>query len=152
AVAELRGRLDLREELAYLAGQVAASSELPHVARWGQAAPVLTSPAARVLGALTLSLTGVALLGGLFFDTGAVPVLIALGLQGAFAGALAHRAGAALGALEERGYDLASLALLFARLERECFTAPRLVRLRAESAAGPSPRRVAWLHRLHRWA
>src|SRR5262249_44458152 len=69
AVTELRGRIDLREQLALLAGQVAASSEFPHVARWGLAEPAFTSPAARTLGALTVSLTVVALLAGLFFGT-----------------------------------------------------------------------------------
>ncbi len=152
AVAELRGRLDLREQLAYLAGQVALSSELPHVARWGEAAPALTAPALQALGALTLSLTVLALFGGLFFDTGAVLVLIALGLQVAFALMLGRRARAVLGPLEERAYDLASLARLFARLEREHFDSPRLVRLQAELRGGPASRRVAWLHRLHRWA
>jgi MutS domain V len=152
AVAELRGRLDLREELAYLAGQVAASSELAQVARWGRAAPVLATPAARALGALTLSLTAAALLGGLFFNTGAAPVLIALGLQAAFAVALRRRAGAALGPLEGGAYDLAALGRLFARLERERFTAPRLVKLRAELTAGPASRRVARLHRLRHGA
>jgi hypothetical protein len=152
AVAELRGRLDLREELALLAGQVAADWELPHVARWGQAAPALTSPTARALGALTICLTAAALLGGLFLGTGAAPVLIALGLQAAFAVALRRRASAVLGPMEERGYDLASLGRLFARLERERFTSPMLARLQAELTAGPASRRAARLHRLHRWA
>jgi hypothetical protein len=152
AVAELRGRLDLREQLAYLAGQVAASSELPHLARWAEAAPAPTVPAARALGALTLSLTVAALLGGLFFGTGAVPVLIALGLQAAYAVTLRRRASAVLGPLEERAYDLASLGRLLARLEREPFSSPRLVRLQAELTSGPASRRVAWLHRLYRWA
>jgi hypothetical protein len=152
AVAELSGRLDLREQLAWLAGQMVASSHLPHVARWGEAAPALTAPAARALGALTLSLTVLALLGGLFFHTGVVPVLIALGLQIAFALTLRQRANAILGPLEERAHDLALLARLFARLEREHFSSPRLVRLQAELTSGSASRRVAWLHRLHRWA
>jgi hypothetical protein len=152
AVAELRGRLDLREEIAYLAGQVTASDELRHIARWGQAAPALTAPAARLLGALTFSLTVVALLGGLFFDTGAIPVLIALGLQVAFAVTMRHQASAVLDLLEESASDLAALGRLFARLERERFTSPRLVRLQAELASGPASRRVAWLHCLRRWA
>src|SRR5262249_28708447 len=151
AVAELRGQLDLREELAYLAGQVAASSELPHVRSWGQAAPVLTSPAMRALGALTLSLTVAALLGGLFFGTGAVPVLLALGLQVASAGAPRRRAGGVPGPIEERPYDLAPLGGLFARLERERFTSSRLVRLQAVLTGGPASRQVARLHRLHCW-
>src|SRR5262249_53183788 len=62
------------------------------------------------------------------------------------------RANAILGPLEERAYDLASLGRLFARLEREQFSSPRLVRLQAELTSGPASRRVAWLHRLHRWA
>jgi hypothetical protein len=152
AVAELRGALDLREQLAYLAGQVAASHELPHVARWGEAAPALTSPAARALGALTLLLTAAALLGGLFFRAGLWPVFIALGLQVTFAVALRRRASAVLGPMEERGYDLASLGRLLARLERERFTSPLLVRLQAELTAGPASRRAARLHRLHRLA
>lgn len=152
AVAELRGALDLREELALLAGQVSASADLAHVARWGQAAPALTAPAARALGALLLSLTAAALLGGLFLGTGTLPVLAALTLQVAFAAALRRRAGAVLGPMEERLYDLAALGRLFARLEREQFTSPRLVRLQAELTGGPASRRVARLHRLHRWA
>jgi hypothetical protein len=152
AVAELRSRLDLREDLAYLAGQVAASAELPHIARWGQAAPVLIAPAAWRLGALTLSLTVAALLGGLFLDTGAMPVLLALGLQVAFAVTLRRRVSAVFGPLEQHPTDLAALGRLFARLERERFTAPRLVRLHAELADGSASHQAAWLHHLHRWA
>jgi MutS domain V len=152
AVAELRGRLDLREHLAFLAGQVVAGSDLPHLARWGQAAPALTAPAVRALGSLTFALTVAALLGGLFFAIGSAPILIALGLHAAFAVALRRRAGAVLGPIEEDGHDLAALGRLFARLEGERFTSPRLVRLQAELTAGPASRRVARLHRLHRWA
>jgi hypothetical protein len=151
AVAELRGRLDLREEIAYLADQMTASSEFPDVARWGQAAPVFTSPFARALGALTLSFTLVALLGWLFLDTGAVPVLEALGLQVAFAVTLHRSAGAVLGRLADLADDLASLSRLFARLERERFTSPPLVRFHAELTGGSASRRVAWLHRLLGW-
>src|SRR5262249_36923905 len=71
AVAELSAQLNLRDQLAYLAGQVAASADFPHVARWGQAAPALTR--SRLLGVLTLSLTVLTLLAALFFNTGAVP-------------------------------------------------------------------------------
>ena len=152
AVTELRSRLDLRENLAYLASQVATSSELRHLAQWGQAVPALISPVARGLGTLTLSLTVVALFGGLFFGIGAVPVLIALGLQIAFAVTLRRRADVILGPVEERGYNLAALSRVFVRLEQERFTAPRLVGLQAELAGGPASRQVAWLYHLHRWA
>jgi len=152
AVAELRGRLDLREHLALLASHVAASSDLPHVAHWGQAAAVFTSPAARGLGALTLALTVVALLGGLVFHTGTAPVLIALGLQAAFAITLRRRANAVLGPLEKHPYDLAALGRLFARLESEHFSSPRLVQLRANLICGRASRQTVWLNHLRRWA
>src|SRR5215207_4457357 len=152
AVAELRGRLDLRERLAHLAGQVGASADLAHLARWGREAPVFTSRAGRALGALTLAVTAGALVGGLFLGTGAVPVILAVGLQAAVAAALRRPAGAVLGPVDERAYDLPALGRLFARLEGERFTSPRLERLRAELAAGPASRRVARLHQLCRWA
>jgi hypothetical protein len=151
AVAELRGRLDLREELAYLASQVAASWELTRLADWSKATPVLTSAVARGLGALTLGLSVAALLGGLFFNTGAVPVLIAMGLQAVFAITLRRRARDVLGPLEDHAYDLAALGRLFGRLEREPFASARLVKLTAELTAGAASRQVAWLHHLHRW-
>jgi hypothetical protein len=152
AVAELRGRLDLLEELAFLAGQVPANSELPLVARWGRDRRAFSSPAARALGALTLSLTAAALFGGLFFDTGAMPVLIALGLQAAFAFTWRRRATEVLDPIEQAAHTLAPLGRLFARLEREQFTSPLLVRFQAVLAGGPASRRVARLYRLLRRA
>jgi MutS domain V len=152
AVADLRGRLDLRESLAYLAGQVATSTELSQLARWGQAMPTLTSPVLRGLGALMLSLTVVALFGSLFFGAGPAPVLVALGLQVGFAVMLRGRASAILSPLEQGGFDLAELGRLFARLEQERFAAQRLVSLRAEIAGGPASRQAGWLDHLCRWA
>jgi MutS domain V len=151
AVAELRGRFDLRENLAYLASRVTAGSQLLHLVHWGQAVPALTSPGVTVLGTLTFSFTVAALVGGLLFNAGAVPLLIALGLQGILAVTLQPRTSAVLGPLEEDGCDLAALTRLFARLEQERFTASRLVRLQAELAGGPASRQVAWLHHLQRW-
>ncbi len=152
AVTDLRGRLDLRESLAYLAGQVATSTELSQVARWGGAVPALTSTVVMGLGALTLSLTVVALFGSLFFGAGPAPVLVALGLHVGFAVTLRRRASVILSPLEEGGFDLAALGRLFAGLERERFTAPRLVWLQAEIAGGPASRQSAWLDHLYRWA
>lgn len=152
AVAELRGRLDLREQLAYLAGQVAASADLAHLADWGRGEPVFTSRAQRALGVLTLTITAAALVGGVFLGTGVGPVLLALGLQVGFAAAQRRPAGAVLGPIEERAYDLPALGCLFSRLEGERFASPRLEHLRAELAAGPASRKVARLHRLCRLA
>ena len=101
---------------------------------------------------VVLALTAAALIGGLFFGTGAVPVVLALGLQIAFSAALRRPAAAVLGPIDERAYDLPALGRLLARIECESFASPRLVRLHAELAAGPASRRVAQLHRLCRWA
>jgi hypothetical protein len=150
AVAELRDQLDFREELAFLASRVQASSELARVGQWGQAGPAFTSPIVRALGALTLTFTAAALFGGLFCKIGVLPLLIALVLQAAFALAWRRRASAVLDPMEKCTCDLAALGRLLARLERGPFTSPRLVRLQAELADGGASRRVARLHRLHR--
>jgi hypothetical protein len=152
ALAELRGRLDLREELAYLAGRVAATSKLMHLARWGLGPPAFPRPAVRRFAALTFSLAVAAFFGRLFLGTGVVPVLITLGLHAAVAATLHRRAGAVLGPLEEGSFDLAALSRLFARLEREKFTGSQLIRLQADLTVGRASRRMARLHYLHRWA
>jgi hypothetical protein len=152
AVAELRGRIDLREQLTHVAGRVAGSPDLAYLADWGRGEPVLTSRAVRTLGALTLAFTAAALAGGLFLGTGAVPVLFAVALQVGFALALRRPAGPALGPAEVRAYDLPGLGRLLTRMEGERFTSPLLERLRTELDVGPASRRVARLFRLHGWA
>jgi hypothetical protein len=124
---------------------------LSRVERWGRAAPARTTALERVLAVATLALTAAGLIGGLLFGTGAVPLLVALGLQIAFALALRQKARAVLGRMEESAADLAALARLLARLERERFTSARLAQLRAELTSTRASQRVAWLHRLHRW-
>src|SRR5215469_7654267 len=47
AVAELRDRLDLREEITLLGADVPDGGELAALAEWGKAAPALSSPALR---------------------------------------------------------------------------------------------------------
>lgn len=150
AVADLRGRLDLREHLARLAGRVAGSADLVHLAAWGTAAGS-GARAPRVVGVLTVLATAVALVGGLGFGTGPRPVLVALGVHVGFAVVRRRAARAVLAPADERAYDLAALGRVFARLEGERFAAPRLVRLRADLADGSAARRVVRLHRLLRW-
>jgi hypothetical protein len=152
AVGELRGRLDLRERVFYLAGQVAESEGLAQISEWGCFEPVLASRWWRLWAVLGFGLTAAAVSGWLFLGTGAVPVLVCLGLQAAFAAALNRWAAADLGVIEDRPYDLASLGRLFACLEQETFVSQRLKRLRAELVEGPASRRTSRLHQLHRWA
>ena len=151
AVVELRDRLDLREDLALLAGLVTLSSDVSRVGRWGESSPVFTSTTQRVLGATTLLLTAVALLGVLLFGTGPVPLWVALGVQVAFAIALRRRSSHVLGLMEEHVYDLASLGRLLVRLEQERFTSARMVHLQAELTDTRASRGLTSLHRLQRW-
>jgi MutS domain V len=152
AVAELRDRLELREGIAYLAGQIQASAALAQLADWGQAVPVPPSWTTRALCVSTLALSLAALLGGSFFQVGKAPVLIALGLQIGVAIAFHRRASATLSPLENHAFDLASLSRLLARVQSEPFTSTRLVRLRGELTGGSAARQTAWLHRFRCWA
>src|SRR5262249_43439659 len=63
AVAELRPRLDLREEFALLGADLPASIDLAALVAWGAALPVLPSGWARIAAALLPAATFTALIG-----------------------------------------------------------------------------------------
>jgi hypothetical protein len=150
AVAELRPRLDLREDLALLGDAVEAGVHPEALARWSTTPPVLASPAARWAAWALTGLTAATLLGWMAGPLGFGPVLLALLIQGAFAGAHRSRVRLVLEAVETPGRELALLALVLQRLEAETFTAPRLTALRQElTTAGLLPsRRIARLEQL----
>ncbi len=167
AVAELRPQLDLREDLALLGADVPVGVDLDAVAAWGAAAPLLAPRWPRwialILGVLTV-LCGVGwavavfnllgpdtLPGASFSRARSLPFLVLLAVEGAFAGVLLVRVRQVLGAVEQRGRDLAMLARVLARLERASFTSPRLRELRArlDAADGvPPSQRIARLGNL----
>jgi hypothetical protein len=154
AVADLRPRLDLREDLGVLGGDVPAGVDFDAVVTWAAAPGILPHRSLRwvalVLGLVTTTalagwvLTFTGLLdasdpvGAFFVRWGSVPFDLALLVQLAFAGALAGRVRRVLGAVERRSRDLALLAGVLERLERESFTAARLAALRAELEAPPA--------------
>jgi hypothetical protein len=143
AVAELRGYLDLREDLALLGADVPAGVDLAKLAAWGEAPPILVAPLLRGI-ALVLAALGVAALvlyilgevgvpeavawaGG----SGMLPLAIAIILEIAFALRLRDRVQRVVGPLERRVHDLAVFHGVLARLEQEEFSSPRLAALRA---------------------
>ncbi len=146
AVAELRPRLDLREDLALLGSDVPAGVDFNALSAWGAEPPVLTARwprwAALLLGLLTtaalvgwlLTIFGLldtrTALGRLFVERRSLPFAALLFVQLAFAGWLYGRVQRVLAAVERRGRDLALLSNVLARLERATFTAPRLAELR----------------------
>jgi hypothetical protein len=150
AVADLRNRLDLREEFALLGADVAPTADLEALARWGAAPPVGLPRWARV-GAVcfaTLQLAGIAAWFTLNF--GLIPFVLAALLAGGFALWLRVPVGRVLATVERRAHDLALLSGVLHRIEREPFAAERLRQLQQDlqTAGLPPSRRIAQLVQL----
>jgi hypothetical protein len=148
AVAELRERLDLREDLAILGEDVRAGLHAESLRRFGEAPPAFAHPVllrtfATLLTALTLA--GLAL----WIATGAgpFPFLAALLVQGVYAAFLRAPVAHVADSVDLPARDLALLAELLERLEAERPKSPRLAALRAalESEGVPPSRRIAQL-------
>ncbi|HEX5271869.1 MAG TPA: hypothetical protein VFW33_15330, partial [Gemmataceae bacterium] len=158
AVAELSPRLDLREDLTLLGADVPAGVDLAGLAEWGQAPPILMSPALRVIAfvlaavavgtvvrlvyvfAMMVTEVGVPEAASWAGGPGLMPVLGAGALEGLFALWLYGRVRRVLTPLERRAHQLAVFHGLLARLEQEQFRAPRLMQLRgALETTGKAP-------------
>ncbi|MFQ5671283.1 MAG: DNA mismatch repair protein MutS [Acidobacteriota bacterium] len=150
AVAALRGRCDLREDLALLGEALHTQVPRSALARWGSAPPVLDGAS---LGLLALGLNVLVvgtILGWWLGPLGPAPVILALTLQGVFAARLQRRVARTLAGVAAPGRELPLLAQVLARFETERFHAPLLVEMRAAlERRGKAPtRRIAHLARL----
>jgi len=100
AVAELRERTDLREDLALLGAAVRAELHPERLRAWGEAPSVPFAPSHRVLAPALVALT----LGGLalwiFTGAGPIPFLLGLALQGGYAAVLRPRIAPVLRAVD----------------------------------------------------
>ena len=128
AVSELRGRLDLREELSLLAGEADPAVRPDDLIAWGTAPSVLTGTGLRVaawvlplagLGTLAAWLLMPLAVGGLPF-AGVVLVLLT------FLRWTRERVERAVGPAERAERELIMLSSILARMERETFTGSRL--------------------------
>jgi hypothetical protein len=149
AVEELRGMLDLREDLAALGDDVRAGVHPEALARWGGEAPILESRRARVIAFLIPCLLAAgavlwAVLGfrDLFLVMFAVEAIFIVRFRRAVARVVQE--------VEQPAHDLALLAQVLGRLERERFTAPLLVELSAalDVEGQPPSERIGRLNRL----
>jgi hypothetical protein len=152
AVAELKDRLDLREELELLGSDVRAGLDPDALAAWGAESRVFARHGwAIAAGASLLAALGVAaLVGWTALGTGPSPfcavaivdVLVAIGMS--------RRVRRVIAALDERTHDLVLLSALLARLEHEPFETRALRRVREalETSGVPASRRIAQLARL----
>ncbi|MCA1612921.1 MAG: DNA mismatch repair protein MutS, partial [Acidobacteria bacterium] len=149
AVAELRPRLDLREELALLGEGVRSGDEARALAAWAAAPPWPVSRAVR-LTALALAVLAVLTLALWIAGFGATPFLVALVSGRALAFRLKDPVGRVIGDADGAGRDLSLLSGVLGRLEREQFSSPLLVELRAAlDVDGSAPsRQIAKLNRL----
>ena len=149
AIAELRPRLELREDLALLASEVRTGVHAEELSAWAGAPPVLASRAAPLVAGTLGALTLLALL--LWLALGyRQPLLVAVMAEGLFLLRTRAGVGRVIGEVERPGRDLKLLAHVLARLERERFASPRLAELRAalDADGEPPSRQIARLGRL----
>ncbi len=141
AVAELAPRLDLREDLSVLGEDVRAEVHPERLASWAEAPRAL--PAWLVTPTLALAAATVSAL--VFwlagdrppsYGIGPIPFALAAAAEWALLRGVRHRLRGVLGGVERPGAELAVLAQLLARLEREPFRDERLRALRVALGLG----------------
>ncbi len=163
AIAELRDRVELREELAVTGDDVGEARDAHGLAVWAEAAAAAAEPAAApaaaaaaaapALRAIAVALGATNVLSLLYLSApggGATPFLVSITLSATLSLALARRTRRTLAEVERRLDELRLLTPLLASIERERFEAEYLVELRATlEAEGHTPsRQIARLSRI----
>lgn len=150
AIDELRSRLDLREDLALLGDEVRTGREAEPLPRWGESPPILACGWMRwlVLGLAFLAVSSFTAWVGFGFPRRLfLFVLVVEALVGII---LRRRVLKVVQAVQHPAHDLALLAEVLVRLERERFTSPRLAAVRAmlDTEGHPPSWHIARLNRL----
>lgn len=156
AVAELRDRVDLREELAILAGGVRAELKPSLLRRWVEAEPSFGARSRVALSALAWGMALLALGAGVLWATtrwGPVPLIAVALLQGLISWRLREPLKRVTDTVEPVTRELGVMVGLMERLEREPVTSALLARLKGELQGDgvPASRSVAQLSRLASW-
>ncbi len=126
AVEELRGRVDLREEIALMGEDIREAVDARGLAAWGVAPAVRFFSGARVV-APVLAVAAVGALIAFFAQrVSLIPFLAAVLAEMLFSFAIRPGVGAVKEAASAPGQELRMLALLLERLETEQFTSARL--------------------------
>ncbi len=149
AVDDLRPRLNLREDLARLGEEVRSGVNVEALIAWGKAPVTLVSRSAPIVGGV-LALLTVGAAGLWAAGYGPLPLLGMIVLEQLFLWPYSQRVGAVVRSVDRPARDLAVLARLLERLEREEFHAPSLREFRAglETNGEPPSARLARLERL----
>ncbi len=149
AIVELRSRLDLREDLALLGEVVRSGEDAQTLAEWAAAPPWRIRRSTRII-ALALALLALLTLALWIAGFGPIPFLVSFLIGRAYAFRLKAEVEHVVNAVDAPGRDLMLLSALLRRLERERFTSPLLVELRAAlDVEGMAPsQQIARLNRL----
>ncbi|HEX7125929.1 MAG TPA: DNA mismatch repair protein MutS [Thermodesulfobacteriota bacterium] len=151
AVAELRPRVDLREDLEVLAGGVRAAVDPERLAAWGAAPADLPGRGARLAALLLSAFALAALLAWAFLDAPLAPFLAAVGAELAVTHAWRDRVGRVTSTIDRAAAELAVLARVVERFQREPAESPRLAELRSRLAPASAAARIRQLARLVQW-
>jgi hypothetical protein len=149
AVAELRPRLQLREDL-FLVGDLVRRDVRPAaLVAWGESAPTVFARALRVVAPLLAGATVLLLVLNLAGVLRLWPFLLALLVELMFIFGLRKKVNHISEAVEEPARALDLLAAVLRRFEREGFALPHLQRLRAgfEAVETPASHQIARLER-----
>jgi len=132
AVAELRPRIDLREEIALMGEDVRAAVDARGLAQWGTAPTVRFFKGARFVAPM-LACAAVVTLGGFLWERfSAAPFLFVVLAEMIFGFAVRPKVREVSEAVSAPAHELRMLALLLEQLEKERFTSARLMRLAGE--------------------
>jgi hypothetical protein len=141
AVGDLRGRLDLRENLAVAAEDVRSNIPPEALAEWGEKPPLLQSSFVRALLPI-LAVAWIASAAAWAIWGHKFPAIALTIINVAVYYRFRARAAASLSSIGEASRDLDLLAHLLVFLERENFSSPRLIKLQhglqASAAATPT--------------
>jgi hypothetical protein len=149
AVAELRPRLDLREQLALLGSDIRAAIGQRSMSEWGTRPPVHFFRGARWI-ALLLALAAVGAIIAFFAGFAGLRLLFyVFVIEGIFGFFLRDAAGSVVSAIDAPASDLRLIALLLGAIERESFTSPGLRSLQQRLTAD-GQRATEQIHRLER--
>ena len=149
SVAELRPKLDLREELAVLGTEVRAGMHEDALAAWGSFPAVLKPGPTRTIAVILAALTLVSIAIWIAWGDHRWFLLMLLA-EILFTFRMRRAIRRVVDAVEQPGQDLALFSLLLGRLEQETFRSQRLLELRSrlESDGQPPSCRIARLNRL----
>ena len=135
AVEELRSRVDLREELAVMGEDIRAAVDAKVLGEWGTQPPLPFFQGARILAFL---LACAALITGVLFLTQTLssrPFLVVVLIEIGYSMTVRESVGQVTAGVTTPAKELNLLRLLLERLEKESFTASRLVTLRSMLAS-----------------